>query len=48
MQVIRVLDLESSGLDPATSGVVEIGFCDLVSERVDLAGEPTWWEVAGG
>lgn len=46
--LIRVIDLETTGFDPPEHAVIEIGWCDLVSTRVDLAGLPTGWEVTDG
>lgn len=45
--LIRVLDLETTGFHPPEAGVCEIGWCDLVAERLDTAGEPTGWWVHG-
>lgn len=46
--LIRVVDLETTGFDPSTAGVCEIGWCDLVARRRDLVGGPTDWTVEGG
>lgn len=45
---IRVLDFESAATTPEEGGLVEIGFCDLEAQAVDLAGLPTDWKVIGG
>lgn len=46
--LIRVIDLESTGFDPPEHTICEIGWCDVVSTRLDLAGQPTGWEVRDG
>jgi len=38
MSVVRVIDIETSGLDPATAGVIEIGSIDLDLESGRLLG----------
>lgn len=45
---IRVLDLESTHPTPAEGGLVEIGYCDVEAQALDLAGLPTAWKVMGG
>jgi exodeoxyribonuclease X len=47
-KIIRIFDLETTGFDPATAGVCEFAYCNLVSEAVDLAGDPINWEVESG
>lgn len=42
---IRVLDFETSHETPDEGGVVEIGWCDLHVEKVDLLGAPIEWRV---
>lgn len=42
--LIRVLDVETTGLKLPEAGVCEIGYCDLVAERQDLTSAPAdWW-----
>lgn len=48
MSIIRVIDLETSGLAPPDHQPIEIGFCDIRSTKTDLAGSPKTWEVIGG
>ena len=47
MSVIRVIDMEFDKT-PADGGVIEVGFCDLVSRNTDLSGNPCDWEVGDG
>ena len=47
MTVIRVVDLETTGLD-ASSEVCEIGYCDVVADELDVKGNPTGWKVIEG
>lgn len=42
--IIRVVDLETTGFAPPAE-VCEIGWCDLRSTVVDLAGSPMGWSV---
>jgi exodeoxyribonuclease X len=46
--LIRVIDLEGTGFEPPEHTICEIGWCDLVSTKLDLAGQPTGWEVRDG
>lgn len=46
--IIRVVDLESSGFDPAEHCVIEIGWSDLVADSVDLSGEPYYARIGDG
>lgn len=46
--IIRVVDVETTGLEPPEAAICEIGFCDLRSTANDLALSPTDWEVIGG
>ena len=46
MTAIRVVDLETTGLDPVDHRVIEIGWCDLVTDRVGRAGDPIDWLVS--
>jgi exodeoxyribonuclease X len=47
---IRVIDIETTGTDPETSAICEIGYCDLVPSEIEedfLEGEKKWsgWRV---
>jgi len=44
--LIRVVDIETTGLDLADDAIVEIGWCDLRAHQIDLAGAPANWRVA--
>lgn len=46
--IIRVVDVETTGLEPPEAAICEIGFCDLRSKTTDLAGSPKDWEVIEG
>lgn len=48
MAIIRVVDFEFDGTPADGGGVIEVGFCDLVSTNTDLAGTPCDWEVGDG
>lgn len=48
MKKIRVLDFESSHNNPSEGGLVEIGYCDIEAQSIDLAGSPIDWKVIGG
>lgn len=48
MSIIRVCDFEFDGKPEDGGGVIEVGFCDLVSTSTDLAGNPVNWEVGDG
>lgn len=43
--LIRVVDLETTGLTPPEAEPIEIGWCDLYAKARGLAGEPTGWAV---
>lgn len=43
---IRIIDFESTALDPSSGGgVCEIGWCDLSVDKRNLLGEPCAWKV---
>lgn len=46
--IIRCIDVETTGLAPPEAAICEIGFCDILSDRTDLAGSPFGWKVIGG
>lgn len=48
MKYIRVIDLETTGFKPPEAAPCEIGFCDVLSRKDDLAQKPTSWNVVGG
>jgi exodeoxyribonuclease X len=43
---IRVIDIETTGDFPPEHGVVELGWCDVLSTRTDLADTPSGWTVS--
>lgn len=45
MSRIRVIDFETTGRAPPEHGIVEIGWCDVVSRTTNLVGDPADWEV---
>lgn len=47
-EFIRVVDLETTGLEPPEAGVCEIGYCDVALATTDIAGAPYRWAVYGG
>lgn len=47
-KIVRILDVEATGFTAPEHQPCEIGFCDILATRTDLAGEPTGWEVIGG
>ncbi|MGH6725121.1 MAG: DNA polymerase III subunit epsilon [Pseudolabrys sp.] len=47
MTIIRVIDLETTGFTAPEAKVCEIGWIDLVSTTLDLAGKPAGWRIAG-
>jgi len=47
MTVVRVVDVETTGLDPLAQ-VCEIGYCDVVSNEVDENSKPVGWQVVEG
>lgn len=46
--IIRVVDLESSGFDPAEHCVIEIGWSDLVADGYDLSLQPHYARIGDG
>lgn len=42
---VIVLDLETTGLEPASGGIVEFGFCLVFSGHDDLSGAPSGWSA---
>ena len=44
--MIKVYDLETTGLTPADAGVCEIAWCGIVATITDLAGDAAGWEVS--
>ena len=44
---LRVIDIETTGIDPAEHAVCELGWSDVVALGRDLAGAPVDWQVAG-
>lgn len=46
MTVIRVIDFETTGIEPPEAEVCEVGICDLVSEGGRHVGTPSSWLCA--
>lgn len=42
---IRVIDIETTGIEPAEHAICEIGFCDVLSTTLDAEGKPGGWVV---
>ena len=45
MVVLRVIDFETTGMEPPTGEVVEVGYCDLIGDEQGgwTVGEPVSW-----
>ena len=46
--IIRVIDLECTGFTPPEHAPCEVAFCDLATDWLDLAGQPTGWQIREG
>lgn len=45
MMNIRIVDIETTGLDPESDAIIEVGWCDLRPDAIDLAGAPCHWRT---
>jgi exodeoxyribonuclease X len=48
MTYLRVIDLETTGLEPPEHNVCEVGWTDVVAVTHDLLGAPMEWEIGYG